>query len=99
MKIGGQRRRIRKQEIHPKPGKAAERHFQAAGPIYPDGVGILRVPVLPLAKYFADKCLVSRQTVCFRQSYKMLVAIEFPGNFAVAYFLEIEISDFVDQLP
>jgi len=33
-------------------------------------------PGFAIGEAFADKCLVSRQPVCFCQSYKMLVAIE-----------------------
>src|SRR5437588_9478115 len=81
------------------PRKAAERHFQAAGPIDTYRIRVLALPVLPLLNNLRDKFLVVRQPVCLRQSYQMLMAVQFPDDFAVAYFFKIEISNFVKQLP
>src|SRR5207253_130583 len=46
-----------------------------------------------------DKLLVLSQPIGFRQSYQMLMAIEFPDDLAIAYFFEIEILELVKQLP
>src|ERR1700694_5669475 len=37
-----------KQEVHPNPRQASERHLKTAGPVHTDGIWILSMPALPL---------------------------------------------------
>jgi hypothetical protein len=50
--------------------------------------------MIPLRENFMHELLVAREPVRFRQGEEVLVPVKFPGNFAIANLLEIEIVDF-----
>src|SRR5215467_8875365 len=83
---GGQHRRIRKKEIYPEPGNTTECNFQAARPIDSDRIGILGVPMMPLPEQLFCIFGIARQAECLGKRHQMLVAVQFPSHFAVAYF-------------
>src|SRR5580658_4192996 len=56
------------------------------------------MPTLPLLKDFFRVTPIFRQSICFGQGYKVLMPVQFPSDFAVSNFLEIEISDLVKGL-
>src|SRR5204863_98916 len=60
-------RRISQKKVGPNPGEATECHFQAASPVYANGIRILGMPVLPLVKYFVRELFIPRKPVCLRQ--------------------------------
>src|SRR5437870_6577721 len=83
-KAGQHGRRFCEKKIGPNPGETTEGHFQAAGPVYAEWVGVFSVPVLPLVEYFLGKLLITGKPVRLRQNHKMLMAIQLPNDFAVA---------------
>src|SRR5439155_1122379 len=85
-------------KIGPNPGETTEGHFQAAGPVYAEWVGVFSVPVLPLVEYFLGKLLITGKPVRLRQNHKMLMAIQLPNDFAVASFFKIQIANFEPEL-
>src|SRR5438132_1549282 len=90
--------RICEQKICPDPRQTSERHFQAAGPINADWIRVFSVPVLPLVEYFLGKPLITCKPVCLRQNHEMLMAVQFPDNFAIAGFFKIKIADVEPEL-
>src|SRR5689334_20011532 len=97
-KTGQHSGRFCKKRIGPNPREAAEGYFQAAGPIYADWIRVFSVPVLPLVEYFLGKPLIARKPVCLRQNHEMLMAVQFPNNFAVPGFFKIKIADLEREL-
>src|SRR5437660_3702838 len=92
-KAGQHGGRFCEKKISPDPRQTSERHFQAAGPVYSDWIGVFGMPVLPLVEYFLGKPLISCKPVCLRQNHKMLMAVQLPNDFAVAGFFKIKIAD------
>src|SRR6267143_1062765 len=79
---------------HPDPRKAAESDFEAAGPIYAQGVRVFLVPVVVDAFQLPHKAYFARQKPRFGECYQKLMAAELPSYLAVAYFIEIKVSYF-----
>ena len=86
--------RIRQQIPNPKPGDRAKGHFQAAGPVDSDWIGILALPIEPLAEKFRGELFSACEAIGFRERDQMLVAIEFPGDFRVAYLFDSPNSEY-----
>ena len=91
-------RRISQKKVGPNPGEATECHFQAASPVYANGIRILGMPVLPLVKYFVRELFIPRKPVCLRQRDKVLMPIQLPNNFAVAHLFEAEVMNLEPKL-
>src|SRR5450755_1425329 len=79
------------QKIQPKPRKASKRYFEAARPVHADGIWVLAMPVLPLAKQFRGILLIAGQPKCLRQRHQMLMTIQFPCDLDVSNLGEIKI--------
>ena len=81
------------QMTNPEPRKAAKANLQAAGPIDPEWIRIFVAPVVPLAKDFASKPLLSRESIRSGKRGEVLVPIQFPDDLGISDFAEIEIAD------
>src|ERR1700733_12569365 len=90
-------RRAFQQPIHPNPRKTTERHLQTAGPIDPERIGILRVPVPPLPKYLVRVTPIFGKPICLGQSNQVLMTVQLPRDFAIPNLGEVEIADLVKR--
>src|SRR5207249_5991852 len=97
-KAGQHGGRFCEKKISPDPRQTSERHFQAAGPVYSDWIGVFGMPVLPLVEYFPGKLPITRKPVCLRQNHKVLMAVQLPSDFAIAGFFKIKIVDIEPEL-
>src|SRR6516162_5398333 len=77
----------------PEPGHAAERHFQTAGPVYADRVGVLLLPVVPLVEQLAGILFLAADAVGLGQGNEMLVPIQLPDSLRVTHLRKIEIAN------
>src|SRR2546423_9976437 len=84
--------------MHPNAGEAAESYFQAARPINADSIRILCMPAAPLREYFSCEAIFSGKAVRLDQRNQMLVAVQFPSDFAVADLSKIQITNAVKWL-
>src|SRR5436190_22225897 len=75
---------------HPQPRKAAESHFQAASPVNAEGVRIRMLPAIPLRNHFADIAFLPGETPGLGERGQMLMPIQFPDDFVIANFGEVE---------
>src|SRR5579885_26004 len=88
----------RKKITDPDPGQAAKCHLQTARPVDAHGVGIFLMPVPPLVEEFSQKALLRRKVIGFGEYHEVLVAVQFPNNLVVAYFLKLKVANFVPGL-
>ena len=56
------------------------------------------MPTLPLRKYFPSEPFVAAQSVRLGKGHEVLMTIQFPCDFAVAHFREVEIFDPMKRL-
>src|SRR5579863_883339 len=86
------------QLIHPNPGETTKRYLETADPVDSKRVGILGVPVPPLAEHLIRVTSLFSKKVGFGQSDEMLMTVQLPSDFAIPNLVEVEITDLVERL-
>src|SRR5439155_9166906 len=92
--ISGKDGAICKQVMHPEPGHAAERDFEAAATIYSERIRISASPRRQLLQEFSHITVLMGQLPSFCQRDQVLMPIQLPDDFVVADLIEIEKINF-----
>src|SRR3982750_2275597 len=70
----------------PDPRHRPERYLETAGPVDPHSRRILLHPAIQVVNEGLGEDLVARQHISHAEGEKMLVAVQFPDNLAIARF-------------
>ena len=82
-----------KQTFDPEPRETAETDFQTARPINSNRIGVLFMPVVPLAEHFLGVSFFMSQAITFGKRNEMLMTIQLPDTLVVASPAEIQLPD------
>ena len=73
--IGREKGTLPQQKESPDPRETSQRNFQAARPIYADGIRVFFLPVRPLCQNLAREAVISCKPVGLGKRDEMLMAV------------------------
>src|SRR5271155_2269631 len=85
---------LRQQLVQPNPGQAAERDFEAAGPVRSQRIRIGTLPGIPLREDFVRIGFLASEKPGLRQRDQVLMAAQLPSDLVIADLGKIEEVDF-----
>lgn len=84
---------ITREMIHPDPRQGSEGDLESAGPVDPALKRILSNPVFPMLHQDIEKLTSAGEQTSLGEKHEILMTIQFPDEFVIAYPIEVEVGD------